>query len=83
MNMKFFDYKYMPKHLHSITKPFHDIAHTLNEDLPDGVEKQEGLRRLMEARNCFVRAGIECGEFMFKSQEGKTIDPDDLDKMRN
>lgn len=32
------------------------IAHRLDETVPDGPEKSAGLRKLLEAKDCMVRA---------------------------
>lgn len=34
------------------------VAQQMNERLPDGPEKTTGLRKLLEAKDCFVRAAI-------------------------
>lgn len=64
MNMKFFDYEHLPEFLQHVSKPFHDLANTLNDALPDCAEKAAGLRKLLEAKDCFVRVELECAEFI-------------------
>ncbi|MGK7663336.1 MULTISPECIES: hypothetical protein [unclassified Marinovum] len=56
--MKFFEYTHLPAHLQEVSKPFGDIATQLNDQLPDGPEKSAGLRKLLEAKDCMVRAAI-------------------------
>lgn len=56
--MKFFDFKHLPEKLQEISLPFYNIAHTLNIQLPDGLEKSTGLRKLLEAKDCMVRAAL-------------------------
>ena len=56
--MKYFEYKHLPEHLQKISKPLCDVAIELNEILDDGPEKTAGLRKLLEAKDCFVRASI-------------------------
>lgn len=56
--MKYFEYGHLPEHLQAISKPFGDLAKHLNEDLPDGPEKSAGLRKLLEAKDCMVRAAL-------------------------
>lgn len=34
------------------------LAHEINNTLPDGPEKTAGLRKLLEAKDCFVRAAL-------------------------
>lgn len=56
--MQFFKYKHLPENLQEISKPFADLALHLNEILPDNSEKSTMLRRLLEAKDCAVRAKI-------------------------
>jgi hypothetical protein len=35
------------------------LAHRLVRELPDGPELTAGLRKLLEAKDCFVRASLE------------------------
>lgn len=57
--MKYFEFKHLPKHLQEVSLPFSNIAHTMDQQLPDGPEKAAGLRKLLEAKDCFVRAALE------------------------
>ena len=59
MNMKFFDYEHLPERLQGVSKPVGDLARQMNEALPDCAEKSAGLRKLLEAKDCFVRAKLE------------------------
>ena len=54
--MKFFEFKHLPEHLQQASEPICSIAHAYDTSLPDGPEKTEGLRKLLEAKDCFVRA---------------------------
>ena len=56
--MKYFEYAHLPEHLQKISKPFGDMAGQMNADLPDGAEKSAGLRKLLEAKDCMVRAAL-------------------------
>ncbi len=56
--MKYFEYSHLPEHLQAVSKPFGDLAVQLNKDLSDGPEKSAGLRKLLEAKDCMVRAAI-------------------------
>lgn len=57
--MKYFNYEHLPEHLQEISKPIGDLARQMNEALPDGAEKSAGLRKLLEAKDCLVRARLE------------------------
>lgn len=56
--LKYFEYKHLPEHLQTISKPFSDIANEMDNKLPHGAEKSAGLRKLLEAKDCFVRANL-------------------------
>ena len=57
--LKFFEYQHLPAHLAETSRPFHDLAHDLarNERL-QGAELTTGLRKLLEAKDCVVRAAL-------------------------
>lgn len=57
--MKYFSYSHLPKHLQDVSKPIGDLAVVMDAVLPDGPEKSAGLRKLLEAKDCFVRAKVE------------------------
>jgi len=56
--MKYFSYEHLPENLQEISKPIGEMARDLDEKLPDGPEKSAGLRKLLEAKDCFVRAKL-------------------------
>jgi len=56
--MKYFKYDHLPEKLQAISKPFGDLAQEMNENLPDNAEKSAGLRKLLEAKDCFVRTVV-------------------------
>jgi hypothetical protein len=56
--MKYFAYEHLPPHLQAISKPIGDLATKMNETIPDGPEKSAGLRKLLEAKDCLVRASL-------------------------
>ncbi len=58
MNMKNFEYQHLPPHLQEISKPIGELAIAMNESLPDGEEKEIGLRKLLEAKDCLVRSKL-------------------------
>lgn len=57
--IKYFSYKHLPENLQKFSKPFHDLAFEMDQKLPNGSEKTAGLRKLLEAKDCFVRANIK------------------------
>lgn len=58
VDMKFFNYKHLPKDLQDISREMHDLAHLMNLGLPNSAEKSAGMRKLLEAKDCFVRANL-------------------------
>ncbi|MGE0334464.1 MAG: hypothetical protein AB7Q76_04175 [Gammaproteobacteria bacterium] len=56
--VKYFEYAHLPAHLQEISKPVGDLAKLMEETLPDGPEKSAGMRKLLEAKDCFVRAKL-------------------------
>lgn len=59
MNMKFFEYDHLPFNLQEVSKPVGELAKKMNEELIEGAEKSAGMRKLLEAKDCFVRAKLE------------------------
>ena len=68
--LQFFAYDHLPPHLSIISKPFCELAHaiacgdnsslsgtvTFGPALPDNAERTTALRKLLEAKDCAVRA---------------------------
>jgi len=54
--MKYFEYAHLPEKLQAVSKPIGELAKQMDENLPDGAEKSAGLRKLLEAKDCLVRA---------------------------
>lgn len=56
--MQFFAYENMSVDWQAQLKPFHDLASIMVETLPSNPERTAGLRKLVEARDCAVRAAL-------------------------
>ena len=56
--MKYFEYSHLPVHLQDVSKPIGDLGKVMDDLLPDCDEKSTGLRKLLEAKDCFVRAKL-------------------------
>lgn len=54
--MSFFEYNHLPENLQPVAKEICLLARTYNQYLPESAEKSAGLRKLLEAKDCFVRA---------------------------
>ena len=55
---QYFTFAHLPKHLQTVAQPIAELAKLMNEALPDGAEKSAGMRKLLEAKDCFVRAAL-------------------------
>ena len=54
---KFFKYEHLSRDdMRSISKLCHDLASNMIERIPDGLELTAGLRKLLEDKDCLVRA---------------------------
>lgn len=56
--LQFFEYKHLPEHLQAVSKPFGELARQIVETLPSNPERTVALRKLLEAKDCAVRALI-------------------------
>jgi hypothetical protein len=59
--LRHFAYAHLPQSLQSISRPFHDLAHELCNSLKAGPERHAALRKLVESKDCAVRAAIDGG----------------------
>lgn len=56
--LRFFDYRHLPLHLQVPSQACAELAYLMVRDLPDGPELTTGLRKLLEAKDCFVRSAL-------------------------
>lgn len=56
--MQYFTYAHLPKQLQGVSAVLSQAAQLFNDVLADGPEKSAGLRKLLEAKDCFVRAAL-------------------------
>jgi hypothetical protein len=80
--LSYFKFAHLPPDLRRISKPFSILAHDMVRQL-DGPELTAGLRKLLEAKDCMVRAALptrpEPVELSpFRTNDG-TPHPGDLD----
>lgn len=54
--MRYFAYAHLPEKLQAVSAPIGELANKMDRELPDGPEKSAGLRKLLEAKDCLVRA---------------------------
>ena len=60
--LKWFEYKHLPDDLQDISYYCSTLAILMDDTLPASTEKTVGLRKLLEAKDCFVRAKLESRE---------------------
>lgn len=56
--LRWFEYDHLPAALKPTSQMCHDLAHEMVRRHPDGPELSAGLRKLLEAKDCFVRAAL-------------------------
>jgi len=54
--LQFFAYDHLPEHLQPISMPFSHLANAVVDNLPENPERTVCLRKLLEAKDCAVRA---------------------------
>ena len=57
--IKYFEYEHLPEHLKAVSIPVCHVAKVMDTALPDSAEKTAGLRKMLEAKDCFVRAALD------------------------
>lgn len=57
--IRHFAWTHLPPELASISQPVGELAVELMDALPDGPELTAGLRKLREAKDCFVLAALD------------------------
>lgn len=56
--LQFFSYLHLPAHLQIVSKRFSDLAEWIVQSLPRNPERTVALRKLLEAKDAAVRAGL-------------------------
>lgn len=56
--MQFFEFSHLPVNLQYISSPFYDLAQSIHETLPNNEQKIMALHKLLEAKDCAVRAVV-------------------------
>lgn len=57
--VRYFAWNHLPEHLRDYSAECAHLARYMVEVLPDGPELTAGLRKLLEAKDCFVRAALD------------------------
>jgi len=59
--LQFFAYAHLPERLQAVSRPFGDLANVIVETLPRNPERTTALRKLLESKDCAVRALVAEG----------------------
>jgi len=54
--LQFFTYAHLPEHLRAVSRPYAELAHQMAGRLPGNPETTVALRKLLESKDCAVRA---------------------------
>lgn len=54
--LQFFKYDHLPENLQIVSREFCDLANKIDIALPENPEKSTAMRKLLEAKDCAVRA---------------------------
>lgn len=57
--LRYFAWAHLPAHLQAVSQPFGELAEHMADTLPSGPELTAGLRKLLEAKDCAVRAALD------------------------
>ncbi len=60
--LRFFETGHLPTNLSSVAVECRTLALNMAARLPDSAELTTGLRKLLEAKDCFVRAALSNGK---------------------
>lgn len=58
---KWFSFEHLPERLQVVSRPFHDLAVRVTQMCDSGPERTVALRKLLEAKDAAVRAGLNPG----------------------
>ena len=56
--LQFFTYEHLKPELQTTSRVFSELAHYIVEELPQNPERTVALRKLLEAKDCAVRAKL-------------------------
>lgn len=66
--LQFFAYSHLPENLQAVSKPFGELAKLICETLPKNPERTTALRKLLESKDCAVRA------LLFKDEAQRAVE---------
>lgn len=59
--LQFFRYDHLPENLQLVSRPFGELANHIVANLPSNPERTVALRKLLESKDCAVRAALDAG----------------------
>lgn len=59
---RYFAYEHLKTPLRGVSQQCSNLAEEMIGTLPDGPELTAGLRKLLEAKDCFVRAALDTAQ---------------------
>lgn len=57
-SMSFFEFEHLPEPLKEVSQPCAELAHMMLNDVMYSEQLDLGLQKLLEAKDCFVRARL-------------------------
>jgi len=69
--LKFFAYAHLPANLQAHSKPFAELANHIVSSLQPSAERTVALRKLLEAKDCAVRAALDEPDFAKGGPSGR------------
>lgn len=57
--LRHFEFEHLPEDLKAISSQVYDLAEAMYMDLGSGAEKSAGMRKLLEAKDAFVRQALD------------------------
>jgi hypothetical protein len=72
--LRYFDHEHLPSPLREVSKACGDLAHEMVDHLPDGAELRTGLRKLLEAKDAFVRSALDILAATTQGKDGHGAD---------
>lgn len=69
--IRFFKHEHLPAYLQPAAHVCAGVADWIVHNIPDGPERTAGLRKLLEAKDCFVRAVLEGMDSRNNDEVGK------------
>lgn len=59
--LRFFAFEHLSEPMQTISIYSYHLAEAMIRELPESEEREAGLRKLLEAKDCFVRASLDSG----------------------